>query len=183
MDKITYLNELEQRLHKLPASRVDEIMSLYEQYFFEAEKKGKSAKEIVQTLDSPKKVAKQNYATYAVKKAQHKPDIPHILRALFATIGMSIITLIFVLIPLLFTLLFITIGVLISVGMVLAPIIILVSTAWVGFQYFSLSNLLFGLSYFGLGVTFLVIIAKLLLAIRYLVIRYLTWNINLFKKG
>ncbi|REH85363.1 HAAS signaling domain-containing protein [Staphylococcus felis] len=183
MDKITYLNELEHRLKKLPSYRIDEVMTKYEQYFYEEGENGKTDKEIVKMLDSPKKVAKQSYAAYAVKNAEKKPDFVHITRALVATIGMSIITLFIIMIPLFFVSLFVLAGAFISIGMILAPAIVLISTMWVGVQYFSLSNFIFSMSFLGLGIVFIVIITKIVLVIRYAIIRYLTWNINFIKKG
>lgn len=183
LNKITYLNELEYRLDKLPSRQVDEIMSQYENIFYEEGAKGKTDKDIIRKLDTPKKIAKQKYAAYAVKNAERKPDFKHILSALIATIGISLITLLIVMIPLLIVLLIILVGTFISIGMVLAPVLVIISSIWVGLQYFSLSNLIFSISFLGLGIIFVVIILKLLLLVRYAIIKYLTWNIQLFKKG
>lgn len=102
MDKITFLNELEYQLHRLPNHVVDEVMNEYENHFYREGLDGKSDEAIVNALDTPKQIAKQHYAKYAVKNAEKKPDVTHLVRAVFATIGMSMITLFFIVIPLFF---------------------------------------------------------------------------------
>lgn len=80
MDKITFLNELEHQLHRLPNQVADQIMNQYENHFFKENEKGKTDSEILKTLDSPKQIAKKKYAKYAVKDAEKKPDFNHLRR-------------------------------------------------------------------------------------------------------
>ncbi|MDO5376424.1 MAG: DUF1700 domain-containing protein [Staphylococcus rostri] len=183
MDKITFLNELEYQLHKLPQDKIDEVMYTYENHFYEEAKKGYTDKEIVAALDSPKQIAKEKYVKYALKNAETRPNIPHMIRAVLATIGMSIVTFIFILVPLLIVLTIMTAATFISLGMILAPIILFIWNIWAGLQNFSVSNYLFSFAYLGLGTMFLVIIIKLLIGIRHLLIRYMKWNMKFIKKG
>ncbi|MDR5603063.1 DUF1700 domain-containing protein [Staphylococcus coagulans] len=183
MDKITFLNELEYQLHRLPDDKIDEVMNTYENYFYQEGRKGKTDRAIVKELDTPKQIAKQQYAKYAVKNAESKPDVAHIAHAVFATIGMSVITLFFILVPLFFVMIITLLGTFIALGMLLSPILLLIMNIWSGLHSFSLSNYLFSFAYLGLGAMFLVIIIKFIIAIRNLLIRYLKWNVNFIKKG
>ncbi|EOD4286519.1 DUF1700 domain-containing protein [Staphylococcus pseudintermedius] len=47
MDKITFLNELEYQLHRLPNHVVDEVMNEYENHFYREGLDGKSDEAIV----------------------------------------------------------------------------------------------------------------------------------------
>ncbi|MCS4486932.1 DUF1700 domain-containing protein [Staphylococcus americanisciuri] len=183
MDKITFLNELEYQLHKLPQDKIDEVMTKYENHFYQEAQKGHSDKAIVAALDSPKQIAKRKYAKYALNDAERRPNIPHMMRAVVATVGVSIITLCFILIPLTIVLIVMAAATFVSLGMILAPLILFIWNMWAGIQNFSLSNYLFSFAYLGLGTMFLVIIIKLLIAIRHLLIRYMKWNVNFIKKG
>lgn len=183
MDKITFLNELEHQLHRLPNQVADQIMNQYENHFFKENEKGKTDSEILKTLDSPKQIAKKKYAKYAVKDAEKKPDFNHLKRAVAATIGMSLITLIFVVVPLIFLILLIIVGMFMTLGMVLAPLIVLMTNLFADLHQISVSNYLFSFAYCGLGLMFFVVIVKFVCLLRDALIRYLKWNINFIKKG
>ena len=183
MDKITFLNELEHQLKRLPNHVTDQVMNQYENHFFKENEKGKTDSEIIKMLDSPKQIAKKKYAKYAVKNAEIKPDFNHLKRAVAATIGMSLITLLFVVIPLIALSLLIIIGMFITLGMVLAPFIVFITNIFADFQQISVSNYLFSFAYCGLGLMFFVVIIKFICLLRDALIRYLKWNINFIKKG
>ncbi|UXR71095.1 MULTISPECIES: DUF1700 domain-containing protein [unclassified Staphylococcus] len=183
MDKITFLNELEYQLNKLPKHVVDDVMNTYENYFYEEGKKGFTDKEIVDSLDTPKQIAKRKYAKSAVKDAENKPNMSRIARAIFATVGMSLVTFCFILIPLIFIVIFMLMITFVALGMILSPLILFVSNIWAGLHNFSISNYLFSFAYLGLGTMFLVMIVKASIGIRTLLIRYLKWNMNFIKKG
>ncbi|WMZ47879.1 DUF1700 domain-containing protein [Staphylococcus pseudintermedius] len=107
----------------------------------------------------------------------------HLVRAVFATIGMSMITLFFIVIPLFFVGLLLLIGTFLALGMLLSPLLLLITDVWSGMFSFSLSNYLYSFAYLGLGMMFIVMIVKLIAAIKKLLIKYLKWNVNFIKKG
>ncbi|MBY7664603.1 MULTISPECIES: HAAS signaling domain-containing protein [Staphylococcus] len=183
MDKITFLNELEHQLKRLPNDVIDDIMNQYENHFYKENEKGKTDREIILSLNKPKHIAKKKYAKYAVNDAEKEPDFSHLRRAVLATIGMSIVTLFFVVVPLIFLLLLIIISIFISLGMILAPIIVFLTQLYSGITQFSLSNYLFSFAYSGLGIMLFVIIVKVVCLLRIALLRYLKWNINFIKKG
>ncbi|KIX90490.1 hypothetical protein TP70_07300 [Staphylococcus microti] len=183
MDKITFLNELEYQLDKLPKDKIDVVMNTYENHFYNENKKGFTDKEIVRALDSPKQIAKQKYAKYALKNAETKPNFSHIIHAVLATIGVSIINFCFILIPVLIILIITLAATFVSLGMILAPLIVFIWNIWAGMQNFSLSNYLFSFAYLGLGTMFLVAIIKFLTTLRHILLRYMKWNMNFIKKG
>ena len=183
MDKITFLNELEYQLHKLPKDKIDEVMTTYENHFYDESQKGFTDREIVHALDSPKQIAKKKYAKYAVTHAENKPNLSHMTHAVVATIGVSIINFCFILIPVMLVLIILLAATFVSLGMILAPVIVFIWNIWAGLENFSLSNYLFSFAYLGLGTMFLVAIVKCFITLRHLLIRYMKWNMNFIKKG
>ena len=94
LDKITFLNELEQELDKLPRSERDKVMYEYEEYFFDQESEGKNEYQIIGALESPKKIGKELMARNAIVSAEFRPNINTIVRAIMASLGMGILSLI-----------------------------------------------------------------------------------------
>ncbi|MEW8966005.1 DUF1700 domain-containing protein, partial [Staphylococcus arlettae] len=90
MDKITFLNELEQELERLPRQERDKIMFEYESYFFDLEKNGKNEYQIMGELESPKVIGKEIKAKNAISYAEYKTNAKTIIRAIIASLGMGI---------------------------------------------------------------------------------------------
>lgn len=86
-------------------------------------------------------------------------------------------------IPLFFVGLLLLIGTFLALGMLLSPLLLLITDVWSGMFSFSLSNYLYSFAYLGLGMMFIVMIVKLIAAIKKLLIKYLKWNVNFIKKG
>lgn len=99
MTKYNFLNELDRRLAKLPEADKKDIMRDYEEHFESASEVGKSDDEIIATLDSVEKIAKEVAADYHVEIAQEKSDVSSVFRAVFAVGGLGFLNLVFVLGP------------------------------------------------------------------------------------
>lgn len=181
MNKITYLNDLESELRWLPRQERDKIMYQYEDIFYEGERKGQSETEIIKTMESPKKIAKEIYAKQAIRNAEHAPNAQNVIRAVLATLGIGIMTLVIILIPLLFVAIIIVAMLLLSLVLLMSPLIMLVANVSGGFQHFMFSDFLFSFSYTGLGIVFIVLIFKLIEILYKLILRYLSWNLKLIK--
>ena len=90
LDKITFLNALEQELHNLPRNERDKIMYEYEQYFFEQESDGKNEYQIIGALESPKQIGKEIMVKNAIVSAEYRPNAKNIVKAIMASLGMGI---------------------------------------------------------------------------------------------
>lgn len=96
MNKNTYLNKLRNNLKSLPKAEVEDIVSDYEEHFEIGKNKGRKADEIAKALGDPKDLAKQFGAQYYVEKASKNKSATNIARAVFATVGLGFLNLIFV---------------------------------------------------------------------------------------
>ncbi|MGN5882484.1 MULTISPECIES: HAAS signaling domain-containing protein [Staphylococcus] len=181
MNKITFLNDLESELRWLPRHEQDKIMYEYEDIFYEGEREGRSEVEILKGMESPKKIAKEIYAQKAIKNAEYAPNAQNVTKAVLATLGIGILTLVIILIPLLFVVMFMVILLLASLVLLLSPVIMLSANILSGFTHFIFSDFLFAFGYSGLGIIFIVLIFKLAEVIYKLILKYLRWNLKLIR--
>jgi len=181
LDKITFLNELEQELSDLPRSERDNVMYGYEQYFFEQESDGKNEYQIIGALESPKQIGKEITARNAIDTAEHLTNARTILRAITASLGMSILSLIIILIPMIFVGGFMLILLFAALLFFLSPILLLVHGLMNHMLSMAISNYLFAFSFTGLGMVLFVTIAKLAELVYRVILKYLRWNIRTIK--
>ncbi|UXR33692.1 DUF1700 domain-containing protein [Staphylococcus simulans] len=181
MNKITFLNDLESELRWLPRDEKDKIMYEYEDVFYEGEREGRSEHDILNEMESPKKIAKEIYAQKAIKNAEYAPNAQNVTKAVLATLGLGILSLIIILIPLFFVVIFMIILLLASLVLLLSPIILFVANVMSGFSQFVFIDFLFAFSYTGLGIIFIVFIFKLVEVIYKLILKYLRWNLKLIR--
>ncbi|ALM57497.1 HAAS signaling domain-containing protein [Staphylococcus equorum] len=181
LDKITFLNELEQELDKLPRSERDKVMYEYEEYFFDQESEGKNEYQIIGALESPKKIGKELMARNAIVSAEFRPNINTIVRAIMASLGMGILSLIIILIPMIFVGIFMFILLLVALFFSLSPLLLIINGIINDNFSFAISNYLFAISYTGLGLLLFVIIAKFAQFVYRVILKYLRWNIKTIK--
>ncbi|MGO2109464.1 MAG: HAAS signaling domain-containing protein [Staphylococcus equorum] len=181
MDKITFLNELEQELDKLPRSERDKVMYEYEEYFFDQESEGKNEYQIIGELESPKKIGKELMARNAIVSAESRPNINTIVRAIMASLGMGILSLIIILIPMIFVGIFMFVLLLVALFFALSPLLLIINGIINDIFSFAISNYLFAISYTGLGLLLFVIIAKFAQFVYRVILKYLRWNIKTIK--
>ncbi|MEB8211264.1 DUF1700 domain-containing protein [Staphylococcus succinus] len=178
LDKITFLNELEQELDNLPRSERDKVMYEYEEYFFDQENEGKNEYQIIGALESPKKIGKEITAKNAIASAEYRPNVRTIVRAIMASLGMGILSLLIILIPMIFVGIFMFILLLFSLFLTLSPVLLIINGFFNNNFSFAISNYLFAISYTGLGIVLFVFIAKLAKFVYRLILKYLRWNIK-----
>lgn len=183
MDKITFLNELEQELAPLSKKTRDNQMYDYERYFFEQESNGKNEYQIMGELDSPKQIGKKIVANHAIKNAETEPSMKAIGKAIFASLGLGLVSLLIILLPMIFVGLIVLTFMLMAFGFMSAPLFLIVHSIVNQNMSVAMSNYLFAFSFSGLGIMILVIILKLVQYIYKLIIKYLRWNIGLIKGG
>ncbi|WP_440857798.1 HAAS signaling domain-containing protein [Staphylococcus shinii] len=181
LDKITFLNELEQELNSIPSTERDNVMYEYEQYFFDQEREGKNEYQIIGALDSPKKIGKEIKAKNAIVSAEYRPNVKSIIRAIMASLGMGILSLIIILIPMIFIGSFMFILLLVAFFLAISPILLIIHGSLYNMFSLAISNYLFAFSFTGLGIVLFVIIAKLAQFVYRLILKYLRWNIKTIK--
>lgn len=181
LDKITFLNELEQELNSIPSAERDSVMYEYEQYFFDQEREGKNEYQIIGALESPKKIGKEIKAKNAIVSAEYRPNAKSILRAIMASLGMGILSLIIILIPMIFIGSFMFILLLVALFLAISPILLIIHGSLYNMFSLAISNYLFAFSFTGLGIVLFVTIAKLAQFVYRLILKYLRWNIKTIK--
>lgn len=181
LDKITFLNALEQELENLPRNERDKVMYEYEQYFFEQENNGKNEYQIIGALESPKQIGKQIMAKNAIVSAEYRPSTKNIVRAIMASLGMGILSLIIFLIPMVILAVFMCGLLLVAFFLTISPILLIVHGLLNHMISLAISNYFFAFSFTGLGIVLFVIIAKLAQLVYRLILKYLRWNIRTIK--
>ncbi|MBF0814478.1 HAAS signaling domain-containing protein [Staphylococcus sp. mip270_02] len=181
LDKITFLNELEQELSSIPSAERDSVMYEYEQYFFDQEREGKNEYQIIGALESPKKIGKEIKAKNAIVSAEYRPNAKSILRAIMASLGMGILSLIIILIPMIFIGSFMFVLLLVALFLAISPILLIIHGSLYNMFSLAISNYLFAFSFTGLGIVLFVTIAKLAQFVYRLILKYLRWNIKTIK--
>lgn len=181
LDKITFLNELEQELSSIPSAERDNVMYEYEQYFFDQEREGKNEYQIIGALESPKKIGKEIKAKNAIVSAEYRTNAKSIFRAIMASLGMGILSLIIILIPMIFIGSFMFILLLVALFLAISPILLIIHGSLYNMFSLAISNYLFAFSFTGLGIVLFVIIAKLAQFVYRLILKYLRWNIKTIK--
>ncbi|MCU5746181.1 DUF1700 domain-containing protein [Staphylococcus sp. SQ8-PEA] len=182
MDKITFLNELEQELHRLSKYKRDLKMFEYERYFFDEEKKGKSEYQIVGELEAPKTLARKIMVKDDIKRAEFEPTIKNVVRAISTSFSVSLLSSIIASVPLLLLAMLFIITILIGAILMLSPLILILN-GWLNDNMsMALSNYLFTLSYIGLGMMMIATALGLMKYFHRWVITFLRWNNDKVKR-
>ncbi len=96
LNKNQYLKELRTELKQLPKEDFEPIMEDFEEHFKIGLTRGRSEKEIIESLGNPKTIAKHVKADLLVKQVEEKTSFINFLRALYAIIGLGVFNLVFV---------------------------------------------------------------------------------------
>ncbi len=104
MNKEVFLEKLKRDLKNIPEQDIEEILQDYAEHISIGLKNGRDEAEIIKSLGDPADIAKQINADYHIKKAENKTSTINIFRAIYASAGMGVMNLLFML-PLLFGLL------------------------------------------------------------------------------
>ena len=193
MDKKAYLSKLEASLKGLPESEIQDILSDYREHFDLGISEGRPPSEIAAALGEPEMIGRFNRADYMVQRAGIRTSAANMTRAVAAVVGLGIFNILFVAIPtviavilifllwVLSALMFMTgIGLLIgTVAYILFPSGVVIGGASAG-TVFSLGFLL-SIGFLSLGLLMLIGMWLLSRFLVQLIIRYLKFNITLFK--
>lgn len=105
MNKEGFLESLRRNLKNNPEKDIVEIIRDYEEHISIGLKNGREEAELIKSLGDPADIARQIKADYHIKKAETKTSAANIFRAIYASAGIGVLNLIFIL-PLLIALLF-----------------------------------------------------------------------------
>jgi len=187
MKKELFLRQLKNNLGTLPRDEIEDIVSDYDEHFEIGKNKGRKETEIAKALGNPKDLAKQFKAQYYVDKADKTASAKNIAHAVFATVGLGFLNLIFVLGPFLGV-----VGIIIgiygaSIGITVAGLALLVSGIFSSIVYLEGINLLgvslMGISLMSLGTLLFIGNMYITKGIYVLLIRYLKFNIGIVSPG
>ncbi|MBB3112212.1 putative membrane protein [Paenibacillus phyllosphaerae] len=94
-----YLNQLWQLLSPVPEPLRKEWMYDYEEHFRAAAEQGRSEEAAAAELGDPRIIARELLLGYRVEQAEKSGKVGSVSRAVFATVGMGFVNLVFVLGP------------------------------------------------------------------------------------
>lgn len=178
MNQTGYLSELAKLIHTLPQDEQTEIMKDYEDHFALALLHGRSEEDIISRLGTPKKVAKEIIVQFNITRAQSKPTLRNILKAVGAAMGLGIVNLLVVLIP--FSLLILIPALLFAVSVMLlfSPILLLIQD---GLTLVYLQEMFVVVGLVGAGMIMLVGTLRIGSIVYRLTLRYLRYNLQVVR--
>jgi uncharacterized membrane protein len=179
LDKKSYLINLENELNFLPLSEKQEVLEDYEEYFVMAHENGRSDEDIIKGLGSPRKIAKEFLAQSEITKASDNPSLNSVSRAVFATVGLGLFNLVFVLAPFIVMILIPFSLFVISAVFLTSPIILLFQEG-LTVSFFTSIFLMIGLV--GLGLLLIVASIKLFKYFYQVTLSYLHFNLNIVRR-
>jgi uncharacterized membrane protein len=99
MKKNEFISELTRHLQKLPKSEQEAAIADYEEHFEHGVFEGRSEEDIAKNLGNPRKIARELITEYHLEHAEQNNSYSSIMRALFASLGLGFLNLVFVLAP------------------------------------------------------------------------------------
>lgn len=184
MNKKQFLFVLEKHLRKLPKNETEEILQDYEEYFMIGVGEGKTESQIVESLGSPKQLANELIAVYAINKVKEKKSISSMFTALFSIMGLSVMNFMIIIVSL-FMLLILTpfiLAYIIAVPiMILSPLIVIGIGVVKGFNTIGVAEVFEAIKGLVIG-SFLAFLGYYIAKFSFtLFIKYLRWNMSIAK--
>ncbi len=99
MNKSEYIKKLSSCLGRIPEDERQDVISDFEEHFKEGLLEGRTEEDIADSLGDPKALANQLRASILLSEAEKTTSATNITRAVFATLGMGVLNLVFVLGP------------------------------------------------------------------------------------
>jgi uncharacterized membrane protein len=99
MNKKDFMNKLSAYLGGIPGEDRQDVISDFEEHFKEGLAEGRTEEEIADSLGDPKSLANQFKASILVSEAEKTTSAVNIIRAVFATLGLGFLNLVFILGP------------------------------------------------------------------------------------
>ncbi len=99
MNKKHFMDILSASLKGIPREEKFDIINDFEEHFSIGKENGRSEEELAESLGDPKLIARQMNASSLIKKAEETTSASNIARAIFASIGLGVLNIIFLLGP------------------------------------------------------------------------------------
>jgi len=99
MNKSEYIKKLSSYLGRIPEDEKQDVINDFEEHFKEGLLEGRTEEDISDSLGDPKVLANQLRASILLNEAEKTTSAANITRAVFATLGMGVFNLVFVLGP------------------------------------------------------------------------------------
>ncbi len=99
MNKKHFMDILSANLKGIPREEKFDIINDFEEHFAIGKENGRSEEELTEALGDPKLIAKQMNASSLIKKAEETTSASNIAQAIFASIGLGVLNIIFLLGP------------------------------------------------------------------------------------
>jgi uncharacterized membrane protein len=99
MNKKDFMYKLSLYLGGIPGEDRQDVISDFEEHFKEGLAEGRTEEEIAGSLGDPKSLANQFKASILVSEAEKTTSAVNIIRAVFATLGLGFLNLVFILGP------------------------------------------------------------------------------------
>ncbi|MEK5187211.1 HAAS signaling domain-containing protein [Solibacillus sp. FSL W7-1324] len=180
MTKNHFLELLNKELKRLPKQEREEIIRDYEEYFLIAQSNEQQEHEVIQSLGSPKHLAKELLATYYIEEMQKSATVKNTLRAIWAGIGLGFLNFIFILGP--FVAIITTVASLwfIAIIFILTPIVVLINAA-VNVDSFSWFDLFVAVTISGASILLLTGVYYITALLKKWTVLYLKFNVAIVK--
>lgn len=179
MNKKTYLNELAKELKSLPLNEQREVLEDYEEHFNMAQESGRSDEDIISGLGSPRKIAKELLAQSEISRAEEDPSLRSVTRAVFATLGLGLFNLIFVLAPFIVLILIPVVLIIVSGALLISPFLLLIQD---GLTVTFLKEIFLILGLIGIGLLFFAGALKASRVVYKMTLSYLTFNLRIIRR-
>lgn len=99
MNKKYFMDILSANLKGIPREEKFDIINDFEEHFAIGKENGRSEEELTEALGDPKLIARQMNASSLIKKAEETTSASNIAHAIFASIGLGVLNIIFLLGP------------------------------------------------------------------------------------
>lgn len=179
MNKKKYLNDLAEELKSLPLHEQREVLEDYEEHFNMAQESGRTDEDIISGLGSPKKIAKELLAQSEISRAEEDPSLSSVTRAVFATLGLGLFNLIFVLAPFIVLILIPVVLIIVSGALLISPFLLLIQD---GLTATFLKEIFLILGLIGVGLLFFAGALKASRVVYKLTLSYLTFNLKIIRR-
>ena len=180
MTKEQFLEELKRQLKKLPNQELEEVLRDYDEYFMIAQSEGKQDQEVIQSLGSPKQIAKELLATYYIEEMQKTASVQNISRAIWAGLGLGFLNLIFILGPFIGVVATVVSLWFSAIVFVLTPLLVLILVA-INIQIFTWFNLFASIALCGIGILLNIGLYYITALLKKWTIQYLKLNVSIVK--
>jgi uncharacterized membrane protein len=188
MNRKSFIESLRKSLKGINPKEVEDIIYDFEEHFDIALSNGENEENIIKNLGDPWQIGKIYRADVLINNATNQISSSNIIRAIFATLGLGFIALVFVLGPLLASL-GIILGIFgVSLGLTVGGALLTFGSIFDNFSWLPitinnnhLGYLFFGIGTFASGILIFLIGIVMSKALYFITLRYLKWNIKIIR--